>query len=201
MVLAATFFRSERSSAWVGNNLSSTRKKVVVQRFLPGPMWGYLPQTGVLDGSASGSLDLLDLSGRIQPVPLSDVKYVCYVRDFNTADTANPERLLRRTFTGRPRAEGLWLRLRLRDGEQLEGMAALDSAFADGWLEDRGVHLTPPDIRGNTQRMFVPRAAITSMEMLGVVTNPSRRKAVEKPVANDTQPDLFAPSMPVTRIQ
>jgi hypothetical protein len=140
-------------------------------------------------------LDLLDLSGRIHPVPLADVKYAAYVRDFNTSDTSNPERLTRKTFLSRPRTEGLWLRLTLRDGDILEGLASLDLALADGWTQDLGVHLVPPDIRGNTQRLFVPRLAIEFMEVLAVVTTPSRKKPPAAATEAEAQPDLFGLSV------
>lgn len=178
------------------NHVSSSRKKVVVRRFLPGPLWGYLPSEHLLHEGTSDTLGLLDLSGRVQPIPLADVKYVCYVRDFNTADIMNPERLSRKTFLGRPRTEGLWLRLQLRDGDQLEGMAALDRAFADGWADEGGTHLIPPDIRGNTQRLFVPRQAIATLEILAVVTTPTRKRAVQNISAEDQQPDLFSLPLP-----
>ncbi len=176
--------------------MSSSRKKVIVRRFSPGPLWGYLPHVDLLHEGGSDSLGLLDLHGKVHPIALLDVKYVCYVRDFNTADTVNPERLLRKTFLGRPRTEGLWMRLNLRDNDLLEGLGALDASFADGWATDRGVYLVPPDIRGNTQRMYVPRAAIESMEFLGVVTTPSRKKAAEKTAATEQQPDLFSMQLP-----
>ena len=60
------------------------------------------------------AIDLLDLTGRVIPLPLNDIKHICYVRDFNLNDTVNPERLTRRTFLARPRTEGLWLRLTFR---------------------------------------------------------------------------------------
>jgi hypothetical protein len=174
--------------------MASSRKKVIVRRFSPGPVWGYLPATGLLDVEGrTPMLDLLDLSGRSQPLPLGDVKYVAFVRDFNTADQAAPERLTRKTFLARPRTEGLWLRLTLRDGERVEGLAALDLQMADGWAEDRGIHLIPPDVRGNTQRLYVPRLAIEAMETVAVVTTPSRKKAEEKAEA---QPDLFSMDVP-----
>jgi hypothetical protein len=141
-------------------------------------------------------LDLLDLGGRIQPIPLTDVKYAAYVRDFNTSDTVAPERLLRKTFMARPRTEGLWLRLTLRDGDRIEGLAPLDLTLADGWAEDLGVHLVPPDIRGNTQRLYVPRAAIEQMEILAVVTTPSRKKPVSIAAEEEVQPDLFSLPLP-----
>jgi hypothetical protein len=140
-------------------------------------------------------LDLLDLSGRAQPLPLSEVKYVSFVRDFNTGDQTLPERLVRKTFLARPRTEGLWLRLTMRDGDRIEGLAPLDLTLADGWTEDLGVHLVPPDIRGNTQRLFVPRSAFEAMEVLAVVTTPKKKK-IEAAQAEDAQPDLFSMDLP-----
>ena len=169
--------------------MASSRKKVVVRRFSPGLLWGYLPASGFVQ---DGQLHLLDLGGRVQPLPLPDVKYVSYVRDFNTADTANPERLLRKTFLARPRTEGLWLRLTLRDGDRREGLSPLDLSLPDGWAEDLGVQLVPPDIRGNTQRLYIPRAAIEVMETVAVVTTPTRKKAEAlAAAAPEQQPDLF----------
>ena len=59
-------------------------------------------------------IELLDLSGRVIPLLLNDIRHICYVREFNLHDTVNPERLTRRTFLARPRTEGLWLRMTLR---------------------------------------------------------------------------------------
>lgn len=174
--------------------MASSRKKVVVRRFSPGLLWGYLPASGFVQ---EGQLHLLDLGGRVQPLPLTDVKFVSYVRDFNTADMVNPERLLRRTFLARPRTEGLWLRLTLRDGDRMEGLAPLDLSLADGWAEDLGVQLVPPDIRGNTQRLYIPRLAIETMETVAVVTTPTRKKAEALAAsAAEQQPDLFSLPLP-----
>ena len=180
-----------------GTGVAIGRKKVIVRRFTPGTLAGYLPASGVTVGAeGAAQLDLLDLSGRLQPVPLQEVKYVAYVRDFNSNDMAHPERLMRKTFGTRPRAEGLWLRLTLRDEDVIEGLAALDLSFADGLITDGGLHLVPPDIRGNTQRLFLPRPAITAMQILGVITAPSRRPAVIVQPAADEQPDLFSLTLP-----
>ncbi len=175
--------------------MASSRKKVVIRRFSPGPVWGYLFSSGLVDPGPPAMLDLLDLAGRVQPMPLADIKYVSYVRDFNPTDQINPERLLRKTFMARPRTEGLWLRLTLRDGDRIEGLASLDLALADGWTADLGVHLIPPDIRGNTQRLYIPRLAIDAMETVAVVTTPSRKKPAS-PASEDTQPDLFSLQLP-----
>ena len=169
-----------------------SRKKVIVRRFLPGLLRGYLPPSGFVGRDGPAALELLDLGGRVQAIPLQDVKTVSFVREFNMADDIAPERLPRRSFLARPRTEGLWMRLTLRDGEDLEGLAPLDLALADGLAEDLGFQLSPPDVRGNTQRIYVPRAAIATLQILAVVTTPSRKKtpvAAEKRMA--TTPNLF----------
>lgn len=170
--------------------MAASRKKVIVRRFSAGCLPGYLPGSGLLADGTPGALGLLDLSAKVVHLPLDDVKYVAYVRDFNPSDP-EPERLSRKTFAGRPRNEGLWLRLFLRDGDLLEGLAALDLAFADGWTADGGVAMVPPDIRGNTQRLFVPRTSIERMEIIAAVTTPSRKAAAMPAPADDLQTDLF----------
>ncbi len=180
-----------------------SRKKVIVRRFSPGLLWGYLPASGFIRSDArpdlrSGGepmLDLLDLSGRAMPVPLAEIKYAAFVRDFNSNDQQGPERLMRKLFQARPRTEGLWLRLKLRDDDILEGLAPLDLGLADSWITDLGVQLIPPDIRGNTQRLYVPRRAIESMETLAVITSPSKKKAATAAAESD-QPDLFSLELP-----
>jgi hypothetical protein len=168
---------------------SNTRKKVIVRRFSGDTLPGYLPAAGFIH---SASLDLLELSGRILALPLADIKTVSYVREFNLSDTSNPERLIRRVFLARPRSEGLWVRLTFRSGDQLEGLAPTDLILLDGLCEDAGLFLTPPDIRSNTQRIYVPRAAITEMTLLAVVTSPSRRPAVaSRPSKENLQDELF----------
>ncbi len=168
---------------------ASSRKKVLVRRFTGDVLPGYLPPSGFID---SGLLDLLDLSGRILPLPLADVKTVCFVRDFNLSDPRDPERLTRRAFLARPRQEGLWLRLTFRSGDLLEGLAPIDLTLLDALTEDSGLFLTPPDTRSNTQRIYVPRAAISELHLVAVITSPSKRQPVaEKPAKETLQDELF----------
>ena len=185
--------------------MTVSRKKVIVRRFAPGVLAGYLPGSGFVQrrgAEGSPELDLLDLAGRVQTLPLSEVKWLAFVRDFNLGDTVAPERLSRKLFQARPRTEGLWLRLTLRDDDLLEGLAPLDLSLADGLVEDGGVYLIPPDIRSNTQRLFIPRDAMVTMQLLAVVTAPSRRQPLQTRAAGDEQPDLFSvPLPPHTRPQ
>jgi len=200
--------------------MSNARKKVLVRRFAGDILPGYLPLSGFVSGFARGqtpsqnlTLDLLDLSGRIVEVALKDVKTISFVRDFNLADTINPERLARRTFLSRPRNEGLWVRIVFRsfdsrperrpEPDLLEGLADTGTSFIDSLIEDSGLSISPPDIRSNTQRIFVPRSAIADLQILAVITTPSRKPAPVKTadqLRKELQEDLFrAPSPPNTR--
>ncbi|QHN03303.1 hypothetical protein FTO74_07950 [Granulicella sp. WH15] len=170
--------------------MSSSRKKVILRTTADATLSGYLPLAGLIEND---SVSLLDLSGRVIAIPLASVKTICYVRDFNLTDTLNPERLTRRTFLARPRTEGLWLRITFASGDQLEGLAPLDLSLLDALIHDRGLYLIPPDIRSNTQRLFVPHAAMTGLQLLGVITSPSKAAPAPKPTRPD-QNDLFPPN-------
>jgi hypothetical protein len=177
--------------------MSSSRKKVIVRRLTGETVPGYLPLASFVHNQ---TIDLLDLSGHVIPILLKDIKYICYVRDFNLTDTVNPERLTRRTFLARPRTEGLWLRLTFRTEDMLEGLAPIDASLLDDLIGDAGLQLIPPDIRSNTQRIYVPRTAIADLQLIAVITTPSRKKPLPAPATPSLQNELFnAPLPPNTR--
>jgi len=177
--------------------MASSQKKVLVRRFAGDILAGYLPVSGFV---RHASLDLLDLSGRVVPLALKDIKFISYVRDFNLSDTTNPERLTRRTFLARPRTEGLWLRLTFRNPDRtpeiLEGLAPIDLTLADDLVNDAGLFLTPPDIRSNTQRIYVPHSSIADLQLLAVITSPSKKKPLPAAAEPDLQRDLFNLDLP-----
>jgi hypothetical protein len=162
--------------------MASQRKPVVVRKFSRDWIAGYADASLAAEGP---ELELLDLSGKVLRVGWEQVKWVCYVRDFPNGETASPERLLQRRFSTRPRTAGLWLRMTLTDGEELEGLAANDRSLVGG----AGLLLTPPDTRSNTQRVFVPRQAIQTLEVVSLIGAASRKKAAAAPVSE--QPGLF----------
>jgi hypothetical protein len=168
--------------------MSSAHKKVVVRRFTGETLPGYLPLTGFV---RNRSIDLLDLGGRVISLQINDIKHICYVRDFNLHDAVNPERLTRRTFLAKPRTEGLWVRMTFRSGDLLEGLAPIDITLTDDLIDDIGVHLTPPDTRSNTQRIYVPRTSLSELQLLAVITTPSRRKPLPASSVPSMQEDLF----------
>jgi hypothetical protein len=178
--------------------MSSSHKKVIVRRFSGETLPGYLPLTGFVRNRA---IDILDLTGHVVPLLLNDIKHVSYVRDFNLQDSTNPERLSRRTFLSKPRTEGLWLRMTFRSGDLLEGLAPIDITLTDDLIADAGLQLTPPDTRSNTQRIYVPRTSITELQLLAVITTPSRRKPLPAASVPSMQEDLFDNLIPPPNIR
>jgi hypothetical protein len=161
--------------------MASQRKPVIVRRFSRDWLAGYAPSAFTADAP---ELEILDQTGKVLRLEWAAVKWVCYVRDLavSPADQANPERLLHKRFTIRPRTAGLWLRMTLLDGEELEGLAANDRSLIAG----SGLLLTPPDQRSNTQRIFIPRTAIQTLEVVSLIGAGRRRAG-----AATEQPELF----------
>jgi len=166
--------------------MGSARKPVIVRKFSRDWFAGY---AGPGFDSDPAELEILDQAGKVIRIGWGQVKWVCYVKDFPsaTADQANPERLLRKRFLVRPRTAGLWLRLTLTDGDELEGLAANDLTLVKG----AGLLLTPPDTRSNTQRIFVPRQSVQQLEVLSLIGAAGRRRAPSAQ-PDSAQPDLFA---------
>ena len=126
------------------------------------------------------NLELLTPEGSLILLPYEDVKSVCFVKDFEA------EAESRRVFLTRPKLEGLWVRMLFRDGEVLDGILP-NNLLA--W-EFAGFTVTPPEPDANNQRVFVPRAALKSIQVLGVVGSPLRVKK-KKAAPTTDQPTLF----------
>jgi len=164
--------------------VASQRKPVIVRKFSRDWCAGYATASF---GQNAAELEILDLGGKVLRISWEQVKWVCYVRDFPASDTANPERLLHKRFSIRPRTPGLWLRMTLTDGEELEGLASNDRSLVEG----AGLLLTPPDTRSNTQRIYLPRMAIQTLEVVGLIGAPSRKRTDAARPAIE-QPELFS---------
>ena len=172
--------------------MGSGHKKAIL-RTLDGQVHaGYLPVTGLLDRLAQ-TISLLDPSGRIVSVPIDQLRYIAFVRDFNLADRVDPERLSRKTFLARPRTEGLWLRMTFRDGDLLEALAPLDLSLLDDAIDDHGLYVIPPDTRANTQRLYIPRIALAALQIVGVITTPSKVTPVSAPTRKRHEGELDLP--------
>ena len=114
-------------------------------------------------------------------IELKDIKGIYFVREFGDSDA-----IARKTFAARPRSEGLWVRLKFRDQDVLEGMMPNDLAQ----LMAEGFFINPPDTRGNTQRIFVPRTALESLMVLSVIGGPQARRR-RAAAAAETQVPMF----------
>lgn len=156
--------------------MPSTHKKVIVRKMDRDSVQGYVAPSFIVDGK----VELLNTAGKVVLIELGDVKGVYFVRDFDEAET-----FARKTFATRPRSEGLWVRLKFRDNEIIEGMMPNDltQLSADGFL------FTPPDTRSNTQRIFVPRSALSELTVLGVIGGPGGRR--RRAPAPETQVPMF----------
>lgn len=163
--------------------MASLRKPVIVRKFTREWVAGYA--AGGF-GQEAALLEILDQSGKVMTLSWDAVKWVCFVRDFPVGEQTNPERLLQKRFTVRPRTAGLWLRMTLVDGEELEGLAANDRSLVEG----AGLLLTPPDTRSNTQKIFVPRQAIQTLEVVALIGAGGRKRSTAARQA-EAQPELF----------
>jgi hypothetical protein len=149
----------------------STAKKVLIRRFDREPLTGFVNAHSYLQ---PGGVELLAPNGALSIVPYSEIKAVCFVRDFGSAE-ASPDR---KVFNTRPKTDGLWVRMLLRDGEVLDGILSNNLLQ----LTPEGFTVTPPDAYANNQKLFVPRAALTEFNVLGVVGSPlTRRKTKPAP--------------------
>jgi len=134
---------------------------------------GYLNPSKLGDAE---TLELLTPEGEQRNFAVKEVRSIYFVRELT--DDFEPER---KAFLSRPKLDGLWVRLKFRDEDTIEGVVPNDLLS----LLDRGVQITPPDLHGTTLRIFIPRTALTEMTVLGVV-GIARRKPAAPP-----QPGLF----------
>lgn len=136
----------------------STAKKVLVDRYDRSQVRGFVQAQSLNQGA---EIELLSADGSVVRLPVAQVKTVSFVREFEGPSIWEE----RREFLARPKAPGLWVELRFRDGSRMEGVIPNDLLV----LEGAGVMLTPPDPAGNTQRVFAPRQSLTAAAVLGVV--------------------------------
>ena len=156
--------------------MPSTHKKVIVRKRGRDSVSGYVSPANFV---VEGKLELLNPAGKVVQIDMAEIKSVDFVRDFSDLTTSG-----RRTFTNRPRTEGLWVRLRFTDNDVLEGMMPNDLVQ----ISPEGYLITPPDTRGNIQRVFVPKSALEEMNVLAVIGRPESRR---KPAQDTGQETLF----------
>jgi len=147
----------------------STNKKVLVRRYERETLPGWVKPSSLLQPEG---VELLSLLGDVQILPYTEVKAIYFVRDWDGGLGERHE------FQNRPKMAGLWVLLRFRDGESLEGIVPNNLMS----LDPGGFSVIPPDPFGNTQRLFVPRSALVGVEVLGVVGSPLKKRKQKKDV-------------------
>ena len=154
----------------------STAKKVVVRRFDRETLTGFVNPFSYLQPHA---VELLRQDGTLSLLSYREIRSVAFVKDFD----GDPEPS--RVFMNRPKLEGLWVRMVFLDGEVMDGILPNNLL---SW-EAAGITVTPPEPDSNNQKVFVPREALRSVQVLGVVGSPLRTKRKKTPIAD--QPTLF----------
>lgn len=168
------------------NSLSSTRKRVVIRKLDKGLIKGFI-DTGRFLGL---EIEVLEREGRVIRIPLNEIKGVFFVRDFD----GDPHRAERKVFHSRPRLAGLWVRMTFRDNEILE--ALLPNNLLE--VDPLGFLVSPPDVYSNNIKIFIPRTALTGMEVLGVISDGVVKRMSQRTAqariesATGQQIDLFA---------
>ena len=160
---------------------SSTSKKVVAVRFERESVSGFVnPQTYLQpDG-----IEVLTAGGSVAILPYSEVKALCFVREFGSGESWKPNLV----FTARPKNEGLWVRFRFRDGDAIDGVVSSNLLTH----EPQGFTMTPPDAGGTTAaRMFLPKAAVSEVQVLGVIGSAARRASRKPRRAAEGQLKMF----------
>ena len=161
---------------------SSTTKKVYLRRLDRSYIEGYVSPATF---QRPGGVEILTRSAQATVVPYEQIRALYFVRDFEGPPDGEEEK---RVFGSRPKLDGLWVRLTFRDDETYEGVIANDLLA----MGDPGVLFSPPDATSNTQRIYVPRAALKEFKVLGVIGTPlHRRRTGRKADPSKEQIGLF----------
>jgi hypothetical protein len=158
----------------------STTKKALIRRYQRETLAGYVNPFSFLQPEG---VELLSDQAVVTIVPYPEIRSLAFVKEFEGG--AAPERVV---FQTRPKTPGLWVNLKFRDGEVLEGILPNNLLL----LENAGFTVIPPDPFGNLQRIWVPRGSLSAVEVLGVVGSPLRkRKPKGGPKGGKEQIGLF----------
>lgn len=160
----------------------STTKKVILDRYDRERIRGFVQPQSYLQAAG---VEVMSQDGSVGLVPYAQIKAVSFVRDLDGHGVFSE----RREFLARPKPLGLWVELRFRDGDLLQGVLPNNLQM----LEPHGYAFSPPDTAGNAQRVFVPRQALVEVLVLGV--NGTRKKPASRP-ADAQQFRLFEEAGP-----
>jgi hypothetical protein len=155
----------------------STNKRVIIYRFHRQPLAGIVNPANYL---RERHLEMITKDGILERLPYEEVKAVCFVAEEGKANLFSESTV----FERRPRLAGIWARFTFSDGDRLDGI--LPHSLLD-WPE-QGYSLTPPRAGPGRQRVFLPRMALSSAELLGVVGASAKVQMQTK--KGPTRPDV-----------
>ncbi len=141
--------------------MGSTNKKIVIRRFERDSVSGFANPETYLQPQG---VEILTVSGSALVIPYGEIKVLYFVRDFESGEPPADSRV----FLTRPKTGGLWLRMKLRDGEVMDGVIPNNLLQ----LEPFGVSFVPP--HAGTGKAFIPRAALFEVQVVGVLGSPLR---------------------------
>jgi hypothetical protein len=152
---------------------ASTAKKVLIDRYDRSLLRGYVqPQTW----RTADGLEVMSPEGAVSIIPYPQIKCVSFVRDLEGPSVLEE----RREFMARPKSAGLWIELQFRDGDSME--STISNNIME--MEAEGLFATPPENAGNAQRIFVPRAGLNGVQVIGVVGKPKTKRERPAPLAS-----------------
>lgn len=142
---------------------SGAAKKATVYRFDREALYGFLDAGAPI---REGFVEILSPEGVLQRAQLETVKFLAFVKDWGDARPWH-----RAAYSVRPRQQGLWVRLLFRDGESVEATMQNNLALFD----PVAFVVSPPEPGPGLQKVLVPRTALESFEVLGVIGSPLKR--------------------------
>ena len=155
----------------------STTKKTLIRRFDRESLQGYVNPQAFLHAEG---IEFISPEGSMVLLPYREIKSVIFVKDFEGSSESA------KIFQTRPKMDGLWVRMTFRDGDIMDGILPNNLVQWDR----QGYSITPPEPYSNNQKLFIPREALASMSVLGVVGSPLTRARKQKVESKD-QPTLF----------
>lgn len=136
----------------------------MVYRFERETLAGFVDSGNQFEG---GVVQLLNREGVVQNLPLEQIKLLCFVREW-----LDQPPWPRSQYAVRPRQQGLWVRFRFKDGDSVE--ATMPNSLSA--LDPVAIVATPPEPAAGVQRVLIPRSALESFEVLGVVGSPLKKQ-------------------------
>lgn len=118
------------------------------------------PLAAGLIGQTLPSVVALDTHGGRQVVDLKNAKALFFVKSLE----GRSDYVEVKFFERNPQIEGLWIKLRFKDGEVTEGIVHNSLPF----VAHSGFFLRPPDPQSNNQVVYVVKSFLLDFRILGI---------------------------------